>query len=100
MSTSSIVPLPDEKQRTAQPEATKRGRKSKQVPEEAARYFLGKSGSSSGRPELGEEASNKNQALIKAFQQTGVVYVVTSYRVEAEVQGGSPILVMRPLQKP
>jgi hypothetical protein len=38
--------------------------------------------------------------LIKAFRSKGgVIYVVTAFRAEAEVQGGNPILVKRPLEK-
>jgi len=68
--------------------------------EEAARYFLAKEGSSPQKPDLGEEAQTESDALIKAFQQkTGVIYVVTAFRAEAEIQGGSPVLVKRPLTK-
>ena len=89
----------------AQPSTTpsvtpKRGRKSRQPAEEIVRYFLAKEGSSPAKPELGEEATNEGEALIKAFQsKTGVVYVLHAYKAEAEMQGGSPMLVKRPLQK-
>ena len=78
---------------------TKKGRRGR-APEETARYFLAKEGSSPQKPELGEEAANESQALIKAFQQkTGLIYVVTTYRAEAEIQGGNPVLIKRPLTK-
>jgi hypothetical protein len=68
--------------------------------EETARFFLAKEGSSPEKPELGDEAQTESDALIKAFQQkTGVIYVVTAFRAEAEIQGGSPVLVKRPLTK-
>lgn len=95
---TAIAPLPEKRQDAPKIEGAKRGRKSRPPTEDASRFFLGKAGSS-GRPELGEEASDESQALIKAFQQAGVIHVVTSYRVEAEVQGGIPILVKRPLQR-
>jgi hypothetical protein len=79
--------------------APKKTRRSRQNGEEMPRFFLGKASASSGRPELGEEATDENQALIKAFQQTGVIYVIHTYRVEAEVQEGIPTLVKRPLLK-
>ena len=85
---------------TMGPASAKRGRKPRQPAEEVARYFLAKEGSSLTRPELGDEAANESEALIKAFQSKGgVIYLVMSYRAEAEVQGGNPILVKRPLQK-
>lgn len=76
----------------------KRPRKSRSI--EEARYFLAKEGSSPSKPELGEEAQNESGALIQAFQsKERVIYVVMSYQAEAEVQGGAPVLVKRPLQK-
>jgi|ERR1039458_698140 hypothetical protein len=77
----------------------KRGRKGRAA-EEVVRYFLAKDGSTPAKPELGEEAQSESDALIKAFRSKGcVIYVVTAYRAEAEVQGGNPILVKRPLEK-
>ncbi|AXC15414.1 hypothetical protein ACPOL_6170 [Acidisarcina polymorpha] len=65
-----------------------------------ARFFLAKEGSSPQKPELGEEAPTESDALIKAFQQkAGVIYVVSAFRAEAEIQGGTPVLVKRPLAK-
>jgi hypothetical protein len=73
---------------------------SRQPTEEIIRYFLPKDGSSPAKPELGEEAQNEKDALIKAFQSKGgVMYVVTAFRAEADLKGSNPILVKRPLQK-
>ncbi len=81
------------------PGASKRPRKPR-ASEEVARYFLAKDGSTPAKPELGEEAQSESDALIKAFRSKGgVIYVVTAFRAEAEVQGGNPILVKRPLEK-
>ena len=89
---------PEERTRSVSP-PQKRGRKSRQ-PEEVARYFLAKEGSSPTKPELGEEADSESNALIKAFQSKGgLIYVVIAYRAQAEIQGGNPILVKRPLEK-
>jgi len=77
----------------------KKGRRSRGS-EGTARFFLAKEGSSPQKPELGDEAQTESDALIKAFQQrTGVIYVLTAFRAEAEIQGGSPVLVKRPLTK-
>ncbi|MBN9614980.1 MAG: hypothetical protein BGO25_10495 [Acidobacteriales bacterium 59-55] len=79
--------------------AAKKGRKTRAT-DGTARFFLAKEGSSPQKPELGEEAQTESDALIKAFQQkTGVIYVVTAFRAEAEIQGGCPVLVKRPLTK-
>ena len=83
--------------RQAEPQ---RRRRPRQQSEEVARYFLAKDGSSIDKPELGAEVASEGEALIKAFQsKNGVIYTVLAYKAEAEIQGGSPTLVKRPLRK-
>lgn len=99
MSTATVTAIPAQSpaRQSTQP---KRTRRSRQQSEEVARYFLAKDGSSPTKPELGEEASSEGEALIKAFQsKSGIVYVLHAYKAEAEMNGGSPILVKKPLQK-
>jgi hypothetical protein len=75
-------------------------RKSRRQVEEGVRYFLAKDGSSIEKPELGAEVASEGEALIKAFQsKIGVIYTVLAYKAEAEIQGGSPTLVKRPIRK-
>jgi hypothetical protein len=75
-------------------------RKSRNQVEEGIRYFLAKDGSTIEKPELGAEVPSEGEALIKAFQsKNGVIYTVFAYKAEAEIQGGSPTLVKRPLRK-
>ena len=95
------VPKPTEVQPSAGPTANqKRGRRSRQHIEEVVRFFLAKEGSSPEKPELGVEVASEGEALIKAFQsKNGVVYTLLAYKAEAEIQGGSPTLVKRPLRK-
>ena len=87
-----------------QPPARARGAEAppqaRQQTEEVVRYFLAKEGSSIEKPELGVEVASEGEALIKAFQsKNGVIYAVLAYKAEAEIQGGSPTLVKRPLRK-
>jgi len=78
----------------------KRGRKARSQTEEVVRYFLAKDGSTVAKPELGLEVPSEGDALIKAFQsKDGIIYTVLAYKAEAEIQGGSPTLVKRPLPK-
>lgn len=78
----------------------KTARKSRRQVEDGVRYFLAKDGSSIEKPELGAEVASEGEALIKAFQsKNGVIYTVLAYKAEAEIQGGSPTLVKRPLRK-
>jgi len=99
MSTATVTAIPAQAPARSSMQR-KRTRRSRQQSEEVARYFLAKDGSSPTKPELGEEASSEGEALIKAFQsKSGIVYVLHAYKAEAEMQGGSPILVKKPLQK-
>jgi hypothetical protein len=83
-----------------QPTQSRKGRKLRQQAEEVVRYFLAKDGSSPEKPELGVEVAGEGEALIKAFQsKNGVIYTLLVYKAEAEMQGGSPTLVKRPLRK-
>ena len=78
----------------------RRTRRSRQQTEEVIRFFLAKEGSSIEKPELGVEVASEGEALIKAFQsKNGVIYTVLAYKAEAEIQGGSPTLVKRPVHK-
>jgi len=84
----------------AQASEARRARRPRQQTEEVARYFLAKEGSSVEKPELGAEVATEGEALIKAFQsKNGVIYTLLAYKAEAEMQGGSPTLVKRPLRK-
>lgn len=99
MGSAAVTTMPAQPP-AAQSNRPKRTRRSRQQSEEVARYFLAKEGSSPAKPELGEEILSEGEALIKAFQsKSGVVYVLHAYKAEAEMQGGSPTLVKRPLQK-
>jgi hypothetical protein len=81
----------------SKPRAT---RKSRRQTEEGVRYFLAKDGSSIEKPELGTEVASEGEALIKAFQsKNSVIYTVFAYKAEAEIHGGLPTLVKRPLRK-
>ena len=84
----------------AQASEARRARRPRQQTEEVARYFLAKEGSSVEKPELGAEVASEGEALIKAFQsKNGVIYTLLAYKAEAEMQGGSPTLVKRPIRK-
>lgn len=99
MSTAAVTTIPAQPA-SAQSARPKRMRRSRQQSEEVARYFLAKDGTSPSKPELGEEVPSEGEALIKAFQsKSGVVYVLHAYKAGAEMQGGSPILVKKPMQK-
>ena len=97
---TAAVSVPRNEQPPAPAAEPNRRRKRGHEEDQQARYFLAKEGSSPEKPELGAEAANEGEALIKAFQsKNGVIYTVLAYKAEAEIQGGSPTLVKRPLRK-
>jgi hypothetical protein len=57
------------------------------------RYFLIKPGSSSARPELGQEVASEGEALIEAFKSGQPFYTVTAWKAVPEVNGGNPVIV-------
>ena len=58
------------------------------------RYFLPKSGSSPGKPELGQEMASEGEALIEAFKNGQPFYTLTAWKAVPEVNGGgSPVIV-------
>ena len=97
---TAAVRVPGSAQPAAPSAEPNRRRKRGHEEDQQARYFLAKEGSSPEKPELGAEAANESEALIKAFQtKSGLLYSVVVYKAEAEIQGGSPILVKRPMRK-
>jgi hypothetical protein len=100
MMATAAVRISGNEQPAAPSVAPSRRRRRGHEEEQQARYFLAKEGSSPEKPELGAEAVNEGEALIKAFQtKSGLLYSVVVYKAEAEIQGGSPTLVKRPVRK-
>jgi hypothetical protein len=96
----AALPKVAEMQPVQQIAGPKPARRSRKDSEEVVRYFLAKEGSSVEKPELGVEVPSEGEALIKAFQsKNGVIYTLLAYKAEAEMQGGSPTLVKRPIRK-
>jgi hypothetical protein len=97
MMEATLARLAEQPTQSSEP---RRIRRPRQQREEGTRYFLAKEGAAIEKPELGVEVASEGEALIKAFQsKNGVIYTVLAYKAEAEMQGGSPTLVMRPLRK-
>jgi hypothetical protein len=97
---TAAVRIPGNEQSAASAVDKGRRRRGGRQEDQQARYFLAKEGSSPEKPELGAEAANEGEALIKAFQtKSGLLYALVVYKAEAEIQGGSPILVKRSVRK-
>lgn len=99
MATAAVI-VPRSEQSPASAAEPKQRRRRGHDEDQQARFFLAKEGSSPEKPELGAEAANEGEALIRAFQtKSGLLYSVVVYKAEAEIQSGSPTLVKRPVRK-
>src|SRR5579863_279422 len=100
MMEATVARVAEMQPQQAQVPKPRNSRKSRRQVEEGVRYFLGKEGSSIEKPELGAEVATEGEALIKAFQsKNGVIYTLLAYKAEAEMKGGSPTLIKRPIRK-
>ena len=66
---------------------------------EHVRYFLPKSGSSSERPELGQEAAGEAEVLVEAFRSTQVFYTLVAWSAIPETSGNEAKITKRPLAR-
>jgi hypothetical protein len=66
---------------------------------ERVRYFLPKSGSSSEKPELGQEAASEAEALVEAFRGAQVFYTVVAWSAVPELKGSEAKISKRPLAR-
>ncbi|HET9281202.1 MAG TPA: hypothetical protein VFR24_04505 [Candidatus Angelobacter sp.] len=85
----------------AQPVTTNDGatgrRKRRNNGDVTLRYFLPKTGPSSGAVELGQEVASEGEALIEAFKHGQQFYTVAVWKAVPEVNGGgSPVIVKQP----
>jgi hypothetical protein len=66
---------------------------------ENVRYYLPKPGSSSDRPELGQEVNNEGEALVQSFKSGEVFYTVVAWRAATEINGNEPKIVKQALSR-
>ena len=66
---------------------------------ENVRYFLPKSGSSSEKPELGQEMPTEAEVLVQAFKSEQVFYTLVAWRAVPEINGSEPRIVKQELSR-
>ena len=66
---------------------------------ENVRYFLPKSGSSSEKPELGQEMTTEGEALVQAFKSGQVFFTLVAWRAVPEINGNEPRIVKQALSR-
>ena len=66
---------------------------------ENVRYFLPKSGSSSEKPELGQEMASEGEALVQAFKSGQVFYTLVAWKAVPEINGNEPKIVKQALTR-
>ena len=75
-----------------------RRRRSEMISENV-RYFLPKSGSTSEKPELGQEMTNEGEALVQAFKSGQVFYTVVAWKAVPQINGNEPKIVKQALSR-
>jgi hypothetical protein len=82
------------------PEVTPSRRKRRDGDEANLRYFLPKAGSSSAKPELGQEMASEGEALIEALKSGQPFYTLAAWKAVTEVNGrSSPVIVKQVLAR-
>ncbi len=66
---------------------------------ENVRYFLPKTGTSSERPELGQEMKSEGEVLVQAFRSGQVFYTLVAWKAVPEVDGNEPRIVKQALTR-
>ena len=64
------------------------------------RFFLAKSGTSSEKPELGQETATEGEALVKALQGNQIFYTLVAWRAVPEFDGEDTKIVKQVVTKP
>lgn len=84
----------------ASPASTHIRRKKHTQEDGALRFFLPKPGSSSAKPELGQEMTSEGEALIEALKSGQPFYTLAAWKAVPEVNGGSsPVIVKQALAR-
>jgi hypothetical protein len=68
-------------------------RRRQEMTSKNVRYFLLKSGSSTEKPELGQEMTNEGEALVQAFKSGQVFYTLVAWKAVPEINGNEPRIV-------
>ncbi|HKC01424.1 MAG TPA: hypothetical protein VKD23_21750 [Terriglobales bacterium] len=90
----------DEEAQVGTSEAAQSKRKRRGSDEDNLRYFLPKAGSSSAKPELGQEMASEGEALIEAFKNGQQFYTLTTWKAVPEVnRKNNPVIVKQALAR-
>src|ERR1700739_1234512 len=63
------------------------------------RFFLPKPGSSTDKPEWGQESASESEALVEAFKATQVFYTLIAWKAVPEMNGTEAKIIKRPLTR-
>lgn len=70
-----------------------------QMSVENVRYFLPKTGTSTEKPELGQEIPSEGEVLVKAFKDGGVFYTLVAWNAATEMTEGGPKIIKQALKR-
>ena len=93
--------MEQEQQMTARPELLKGTAAARrwEMTSENVRFFLPKTGSSSEKPELGQEMASEGEALVQAFKSGQVFYTLVAWKAVPEINGNEPKIVKQALSR-
>ncbi len=74
-------------------------RRRRETATEKPRYFLSKTGSSTDKPELGQEMTCEGEALLQAFKSGQVFYTLIAWKAVPEINGNEPRIVKQTLSR-
>ncbi len=63
------------------------------------RYFLPRPGSTSEKPELGQELDSEGRALVEAFKSGQVFYTLVAWKAVPELTGSEPKIVKQAVSR-
>jgi hypothetical protein len=63
------------------------------------RYFLPKTGSSAGEPELGREVPSEADALLEAFRTDQPFYTLVVWKAVSDTEDGIPKIVKEAIKR-
>jgi hypothetical protein len=66
---------------------------------DTVRYFLPRPGSTSEKPELGQELDSEGRALVEAFKSGQVFYTLVAWKAVPELTGSEPKIVKQAVSR-
>ena len=70
-----------------------------EITSDNVRYFLPRPGSTSEKPELGQELDSEGRVLVEAFKSGQVFYTLVAWKAVPELTGSEPKIVKQAVSR-